>query len=144
MHGLEVSSRSIGLSPADAGRRGRLPLVWFHRHGPSGPSETDRTPPKPLNDAQTWGLLAPKCWHTLCAQHRILRFDSQQRPMARFRIVQSNSCFRPGIVVFGVEERFWFWWDPRGLFYTIAEAERFVAELKAVPRIERKVIKEYN
>jgi len=64
--------------------------------------------------------------------------------MARFRIVQSNSCFRPGIVVFGVEERFWFWWDPRGLFYTIAEAERFVAELKAVPRIERKVIKEYN
>lgn len=65
LHGSEISSRSIGLSPADAGQRGRLLLVWFHRHGLSGPAETDQTPPKPLNNAQIWGSLALKCWHTL-------------------------------------------------------------------------------
>jgi hypothetical protein len=44
LHGPEISSRSIGLSPAFAGQRGRLLLVWFHRHGPSGPLKRTKHP----------------------------------------------------------------------------------------------------
>jgi hypothetical protein len=81
LHGPEISSRSIGLSPVFAGQKGRLlpvsPLVsprpiwqaqrtWYGSTGMDFRAPLQRThPPKPLNDAQTGRLLALKCWHTL-------------------------------------------------------------------------------
>jgi len=64
--------------------------------------------------------------------------------MAHYRIVRRCSFFEEGIPVFEVEERSWFWWEPRGVFESFAKAEMRVADLIAASPIKREVVKEYN
>jgi hypothetical protein len=64
--------------------------------------------------------------------------------MARYRIVKRCSFLEEGVPVFEVEERSWFWWEPRGVFESFAEAEMRVANLIDAIPIRRQVIKEYD
>ena len=64
--------------------------------------------------------------------------------MARFRIVKRGSFVQAGIPIFEVEERSWFWWEPRGIFESLHAAEMRVVSLKAAAPINRQVVKEYN
>jgi hypothetical protein len=89
-------------------------------------------------------VLALKCWHTLGRWPRVLEFDSQKRPMARFRIVRRPSCVQAGVPIYDVEERCWLWWEFRGTFTTVDEAERRAHSLIGATPISRMVIKEYD
>jgi hypothetical protein len=64
--------------------------------------------------------------------------------MASFRIKQCPSYSTPGMAVFEVQERRLFWWEYRGLFFSLEEAERRVVELKTTQPVETKIVKEYN
>lgn len=64
--------------------------------------------------------------------------------MARYRIVRRCSFVRAGIPIFEVEERCWWWWEPRGICTSLAEAELRIVELKTAKPIKRQVVKEYN
>ena len=64
--------------------------------------------------------------------------------MARYRIVRRGSFLNIGVPMFNVEERCWWWWEPRGICVSFAEAELRIAELKASKPIKWQVIKEYN
>jgi hypothetical protein len=64
--------------------------------------------------------------------------------MARYRIVRRGSFLNPGVPMFDVEERCWWWWEPRGICVSLAEAELRIVELKAAKPITWQVIKECN
>lgn len=64
--------------------------------------------------------------------------------MARFRIIERNSFMYSGVPWYDVEGRCWFWWEPRGTYDNLAEAELRVAELQTVIPVKRKVVKEYD
>jgi hypothetical protein len=64
--------------------------------------------------------------------------------MARFRIIERNSFIHSGVPWYDVKERYWFWWEWRGTYDTLAGAELRVAELQTVVPVKRKVVKEYN
>ena len=64
--------------------------------------------------------------------------------MARYRIIRRGSFVEAGIPIFEVEERCWFYWEPRGIFESLAAAEMRVANLIAANPIKREVIKEYK
>ena len=64
--------------------------------------------------------------------------------MARYRIVKRPAYTRIGTPVFEVEERSWFWWEPRGVFQSLAAAQGRVADLIAASSIKREVVREYN
>ena len=49
-----------------------------------------------------------------------------------------------GVPWYDVQERCWFWWEPRGTYDNLAEAELRVAELQTVVPVKRKVVKEYD
>ena len=52
--------------------------------------------------------------------------------------------FKQGVPIFEVEEKCWFWWEPRGIFDSLAAAELRVSELLAAEPIKREVVKEYE
>lgn len=64
--------------------------------------------------------------------------------MARYRIVRRCSFVNAGVPIFEVEARNGFWWEPRGIFESLAAAEMRVADLIAASPIKREVVKEYN
>ena len=64
--------------------------------------------------------------------------------MARYRIVRRGSFIQAGVPIFEVEEKCWFWWEPRGIFDSLAAAELRVSELLAAEPIKREVVKEYE
>jgi hypothetical protein len=64
--------------------------------------------------------------------------------MVRYRIVRQGSFVEAGVPIFAVEERSWFWWEPRGIFESLSAAEIRVADLIAASPIKREVVKEYN
>jgi hypothetical protein len=64
--------------------------------------------------------------------------------MARFRIVRRSSFVQAGVPIYDVEERCWLWWEFRGTFTTVDEAERRVHSLIEATPISRMVIKEYD
>lgn len=64
--------------------------------------------------------------------------------MARFRIIERNSSMYAGVHWYDVEERCWFWWEPRGTYGNLDGAELRVAEIQTVFPVKRKVVKEYD
>jgi hypothetical protein len=64
--------------------------------------------------------------------------------MARYRIVRRCSFVEAGVPIFEVEERSWLWWEPKGIFESLAAAEMRVANLIAASPIRREVVKEYS
>ena len=64
--------------------------------------------------------------------------------MIRYRIVRRGSFLNLGVPIFDVEERCWWWWKPRGICESLAEAELRVIELKMTKPIKRQVVKEYD
>lgn len=64
--------------------------------------------------------------------------------MARYRIIRRGSYVQAGVPYFDVEEKCWFWWEPRGTFSSLADAELRVSELIAAVPIKREVVKEYE
>ena len=64
--------------------------------------------------------------------------------MTRYRIIRRGSFLNPGVPMFDVEERCWWWWEPRGICVSLAEAELRITELKIAKPIKRQVIKGYN
>ena len=64
--------------------------------------------------------------------------------MARYRIVRRGSYVQAGVPYFDVEEKYWFWWEPRGIYDSLAAAELRVSELLAAEPIKREVVKEYE
>ena len=64
--------------------------------------------------------------------------------MARFRIVKRGSFMQAGVPMFDVEERSWFWWEPRGTYNSLAGAELRVADLKLAAPIKTTVVKQYD
>lgn len=64
--------------------------------------------------------------------------------MARFRIVKRGSFTQAGVPMFDVEERSWFWWEPRGTYGSLAGAELRVADLKLAAPIKTTVVKQYD
>lgn len=64
--------------------------------------------------------------------------------MARYRIVWRSSFIPGSVALFDVEERCWFWWEPRGTYDTFAEAELRVTDLKMAAPIKTKVVKQYD
>lgn len=64
--------------------------------------------------------------------------------MARFRIVRRSSFVQAGVPIFEVEEKCWFWWEPRGIFDSLADAELRVSDLMAFDPIKTEVVKEYE
>jgi hypothetical protein len=64
--------------------------------------------------------------------------------MVRYRIVRQGSFIKAGVPIFEVEERSWFWWEPKGIFESLSAAEMRVADLIAASPIKREVVKEYN
>jgi hypothetical protein len=64
--------------------------------------------------------------------------------MIRYRIVRRGSFLNSGVPIFDVEERCWWWWEPRGICESLAEAELRVTELKMTKPIKRQVVKEYS
>ena len=64
--------------------------------------------------------------------------------MARYRIVRRSSFVQEGVPVFDVEERCWFWWEPRGTYDTFAGAELRVTNLKMAAPIKTVVVKQYD
>ena len=64
--------------------------------------------------------------------------------MARYRIIRRGSCVQAGMPIFVAEEKCWFWWEPRGIYLTFAEAELRVSELITAVPIKREVVKEYE
>jgi hypothetical protein len=49
-----------------------------------------------------------------------------------------------GVPIYDVEERCWLWWEFRGTFTTVDEAERRAYSLIEATPISRMVIKEYD
>ena len=64
--------------------------------------------------------------------------------MAHYRIVQRPSYSSPWQAFFEIQERVLFWWEYRGLHYSVEEAEHYIAKMKESQPIKTKVIKEYN
>jgi hypothetical protein len=64
--------------------------------------------------------------------------------MVRYRIVPRCSFIKAGVPIFEVEERSWFWWEPRGIFESLSAAELRVVDLISASPIKREVVKEYN
>jgi hypothetical protein len=64
--------------------------------------------------------------------------------MTRYRIVRRCSFIEAGVPIFAVEERSWFWWEPKGVFESLSAAELRVVDLIAASPIKREVVKEYN
>ena len=64
--------------------------------------------------------------------------------MARYRIVKRSSFIQAGVPMFDVEERCWFWWEPRGTYDTFAGAELRVTDLKMAEPIKTAVVKQYD
>ena len=64
--------------------------------------------------------------------------------MARFRILQRPSHAVAGKAVYEVRERDWIWWEYRGLYGSLHEAEQRVTELQACNPTAIKVVKEYS
>jgi hypothetical protein len=64
--------------------------------------------------------------------------------MVRYRIVRRCSFIEAGVPIFAVEERSWFWWEPKGVFESLSAAELRVVDLIAASPIKREVVKEYN
>jgi hypothetical protein len=64
--------------------------------------------------------------------------------MARYRIVKRSSFVRAGVPMFDVEERCWFWWEPRGTYDSFAGAENRVLDLKMTAPIKTVVVKQYD
>ena len=64
--------------------------------------------------------------------------------MARFRIKRRPSHCTPGRAIFDVEERRLFWWEYRGMYLSLEEAEQRAEELKAIQPVQTKIMKEYD
>ena len=64
--------------------------------------------------------------------------------MTRYRIVKRSSFSQAGVPMFDVEERCWFWWEPRGTYDSLAGAELRVADLKMAAPIKTTVVKQYD
>jgi hypothetical protein len=64
--------------------------------------------------------------------------------MVRYRIVRRCSFIEAGVPIFAVEERSWFWWEPKGVFESLSAAELRVVDLIAASPIKREVVKECN
>lgn len=64
--------------------------------------------------------------------------------MARYRIIERNSFLYAGVPMYDVEERCLWWWEPRGIYESCAEAEQRVAKLKTAKSIPWKVVKKYD
>ena len=64
--------------------------------------------------------------------------------MVRYRIVRRCSFIEAGVPIFAVEERSWFWWEPKGVFESLSAAELRVVDVIAASPIKREVVKEYN
>ena len=64
--------------------------------------------------------------------------------MARYRIKQRPSYCTPGRPLFDVEERCLFWWEYRGMYLSLQEAEERIAELRSMKPVETKIVKEYD
>ena len=64
--------------------------------------------------------------------------------MARYRIKQKPSYCTPERALFDAEERCWFWWEHRGTYLSLQEAEERVEALKALVPVKAMVIKEYD
>ena len=50
----------------------------------------------------------------------------------------------PGRPLFDVEERCLFWWEYRGMYLSLKEAEEHIAELRSVKPVDTKIVKEYD
>lgn len=64
--------------------------------------------------------------------------------MARYRIKQRPSHGAPGVAIFEVEKRCLWWWEYRGLYLSLEEAEERIEALQTVKEVETKIIKEYD
>lgn len=64
--------------------------------------------------------------------------------MARYRIIERNSFIYAGVPMYDVEERCFWWWEPRGVYETLADAEQRVVALKEEKPIQWRVVKEYD
>lgn len=64
--------------------------------------------------------------------------------MARYRIKQRPSLLVHGAAVFEVEERHRFGWEYRNLFFTLEDAEEYIAQLRSTKPLKCKIIKEYD
>jgi len=64
--------------------------------------------------------------------------------MARFQILQRQSNVVAGKALYEVRERDWIWWEYRGIYGSLHEAEQRVKELQNAALVETKVIKEYD
>jgi hypothetical protein len=64
--------------------------------------------------------------------------------MARFRIVQLQSPAANEMASYEVRERVWIWWEYRGLYGSLRQAEQRVTELQTGKPVAAKVVKEYD
>jgi hypothetical protein len=64
--------------------------------------------------------------------------------MARFRIVRRQSPVVAGRAFYEVRERDWIWWEYRGIYGSLHEAEQRVKELQNSTPVKTKIIKEYD
>ena len=64
--------------------------------------------------------------------------------MARYRIKQRPSFTTPGNAIFETEERVLLWWEYRGLYGSLRQAEQRVTELQTGKPVAAKVVKEYD
>jgi hypothetical protein len=64
--------------------------------------------------------------------------------MARFRIVQLHSPAAAGMASYEIRERVWIWWEYRGLYGSLRQAEQRVTELQTGKTVAAKVVKEYD
>jgi hypothetical protein len=64
--------------------------------------------------------------------------------VARYRIARRGSFVQAGVPIFEVEEKCLFWWEPRGIFDSLAAAELRVSDLMSAEPIKREVVKEYE
>ena len=64
--------------------------------------------------------------------------------MARFQILQRQSYAVAGRALYEVRERDWIWWEYRGIYSSLHEAEQRVKELQNFTPVKTKVIKEYD
>lgn len=64
--------------------------------------------------------------------------------MGRFRIVRRPSVNNPSQAIYEVEERCFFWWEYRGLDFSMAMAEARVAKLMTSQPVKTKIVREYN
>ena len=64
--------------------------------------------------------------------------------MARFRIVQRQSPAAEEMASYEIRERVWIWWEYRGLYGSLRQAEQRVTELQIGKPAAAKIVKEYD